>query len=108
MSCAYELLAHSVISQSHGRNTQPALLAMSHWHAKEVPEGCMAVSMRLAKLDMLASWAARRTCRLSDGDAASCGGCQPSNQLQQRGLSSTAPPVDQAQLPGRDPEADVP
>lgn len=69
----------------------------------------MAVKVMLAKLDMLASRAAaRRTCRLGDRNAARGGGCQPSDQLQQCGLPSTAPPVDQAQLPGRHPEADVP
>ena len=68
----------------------------------------MAVSVRRAKLGKLAARAATRTCRLCDGDGASRGNSQPSKQLQQRGLPGTAAPVDQAQLPGRHPEADVP
>lgn len=83
--------------------------AVSHAKVGEVPKGCsMAVSMRPTRLDLLGSWAARRTCRLSDGDAAGCEGAQPSEQLQQCGLPGTAAPIDQAQLPGRHPEADAP
>ena len=82
--------------------------AMSHSNAGEVPEGCMAVSTRPAKLDLPAPQVARRTCGLGDGDAAGCGGAQPCKQLQQRGLPGAAAPIDQAQLPGRHPEANAP